>query len=293
MKIAAIDIGSNAIRLLISEAHPYKDNEVDFTKLLFLRIPLRLGFDVFEKGKISKKKQVQLTDSMRAFKMLMKVYKVEVYRACATSAMRDAKNGKALIKAIKADTDIAIDIISGQEEATIIYNAHLGEKNNAQKTLLYIDVGGGSTELSLFQDNQLVKKESFNIGTIRVLQNQVSKAHWQALARFLKAIVKKNPKVQLVGSGGNINKLFSLSKQKEGKPLSKATLTTYYNSLNAMSIEERMHHYDLREDRADVMVPALSIFLNIMEHTQSNEIYVPKIGLADGIVRSIYFKEAL
>lgn len=293
MKIAAIDIGSNAIRLLISEAHPYKDKEVDFTKLLFLRIPLRLGFDVFEKGKISKKKQEQLTDSMQAFKMLMNVYKVEVYRACATSAMRDAKNGKALIKAIKADTDIAIDIISGQEEATIIYNAHLGEKNNAQKTLLYIDVGGGSTELSLFQDNKLVKKESFNIGTIRVLQNQVSKAHWQALARFLKVIVKKNPKVQLVGSGGNINKLFSLSKQKEGKPLSKATLTTYYNSLNAMSIEERMHHYDLREDRADVMVPALFIFLNIMEHTQSNEIYVPKIGLADGIVRSIYFQEAL
>lgn len=293
MKIAAIDIGSNAIRLLISEAHPYKDKEVDFTKLLFLRIPLRLGFDVFQKGKISKKKQEQLTDSMQAFKMLMNVYQVDVYRACATSAMRDAKNGKALIKAIKTDTDIAIDIISGQEEATIIYNAHLGEKNNAQKTLLYIDVGGGSTELSLFRDNKLVQKESFNIGTIRLLQNQVSKAHWQELARFLKAISKKNDQVQLVGSGGNINKLFSLSKQKEGKPLSKATLSSYHDSLSAMSIEERMHHYDLREDRADVMVPALSIFLNIMEHMHSKEIFVPKIGLADGIVRSIYYQESL
>ena len=293
MKIAAIDIGSNAIRLLISEAHPYKDKEVDFTKLLFLRIPLRLGFDVFEKGKISKKKQVQLADSMQAFKMLMNVYKVDVYRACANSAMRDAKNGKALIKSIKATTDIDIDIISGQEEATIIYNAHLGEQNNAKKTLLYIDVGGGSTELSLFQDNQLVKKESFNIGTIRLLQNQVEKAHWQAMASFLKAISKKNAQLQLVGSGGNINKLFSLSKQKEGKPLSIDVLSNYYNSLSAMSIAERMHHYDLREDRADVMVPALSIFLKIMQHTHSKEIYVPKIGLADGIVRSIYYQEAL
>ena len=225
--------------------------------------------------------------------MLMHVYQVDVYRACATSAMRDAKNGKALIKAIKAASDIEIDIISGQEEATIIYNAHLGEKNNAQKTLLYIDVGGGSTELSLFRDNKLVQKESFNIGTIRLLQNQVSKAHWQEMARFLKAISKKNDQVQLVGSGGNINKLFSLSKQKEGKPLTKATLSSYYDSLSAMSIEERMHHYDLREDRADVMVPAISIFLNIMEHMKSNEIFVPKIGLADGIVRSIYYQESL
>jgi exopolyphosphatase/guanosine-5'-triphosphate,3'-diphosphate pyrophosphatase len=230
---------------------------------------------------------------MQAFKMLMHVYQVDVYRACATSAMRDAKNGKALIKAIKSVTDIEIDIISGQEEATIIYNAHLGEKNNAQKTLLYIDVGGGSTELSLFHDNKLVQKESFNIGTIRLLQNQVNKAHWQELARFLKAISKKYDQVQLVGSGGNINKLFSLSKQKEGKPLSKATLSSYYDSLSAMSIEERMHHYDLREDRADVMLPALSIFLKIMEHMQSKEIFVPKIGLADGIVRSIYYQESL
>jgi len=157
LKIAAIDIGSNAIRLLISEAHPYKGKEVDFTKLLFLRIPLRLGFDVFQKGRISKSKEEQLTDSMLAFKMLMHVYQVDVYRACATSAMRDAKNGKALIKAIKAASDIEIDIISGQEEATIIYNAHLGEKNNAQKTLVYIDVGGGSTVLSLFRDIKLVQ----------------------------------------------------------------------------------------------------------------------------------------
>lgn len=293
MKIAAIDIGSNAIRLLISEAHPYKDKEVDFTKLLFLRIPLRLGFDVFEKGKISRKKQVQLTDSMQAFNMLMNVYKVDVYRACATSAMRDAKNGKAIIKSIKKETDIDIDIISGQEEATIIYNAHLGEKNNAKKTLLYIDVGGGSTELSLFQNNQLIQKESFNIGTIRLLQHQVNKSNWQALSKFLQAIIKKNESVQLVGSGGNINKLFSLSKQQEGKPLSKSVLLNYYNRLSAMSIEERMHHFDLREDRADVMVPALSIFLKIMEHTHCKEIYVPKIGLADGIVRSIYYQQTV
>ena len=210
MKIAAIDIGSNAIRLLISEAHPYKDKEVDFTKLLFLRIPLRLGFDVFTNGKISKIKQIQLAESMQAFKMLMHVYQVDVYRACATSAMRDAKNGKALINYIKSETDLEIDIISGQEEANIVYNAHLGEKNNAKKTLLYIDVGGGSTELSLFHDNQLVQKESFNIGTIRLLQNQVTKTHWKALHDFLKRILKKHTNLQLVGSGGNINKLFSL-----------------------------------------------------------------------------------
>ncbi|MBL7712965.1 MAG: exopolyphosphatase [Chitinophagaceae bacterium] len=288
MILAAIDIGSNAARLLISEASPYKDGSVDYTKLTLLRIPLRLGFDVFEKGIISAEKQKQLMDSMKAYKLLMDIYKVEHYRACATSAMRDAKNGNSIIKEVLNETGINIEIIGGQEEANIIYETHIAENLSSNKAYLYIDVGGGSTEVTLFADNKIVFKESFNIGTIRLLHRSVGEEQWDHMKWYIKSHTAEYQPVVAIGSGGNINKIFSLSKKKEGKPLSLELLKDYHRELSVSTIEERMHLYNFRADRADVIVPALQIFIAIMRWSGADEIYVPRIGLADGLIRMQY-----
>jgi exopolyphosphatase/guanosine-5'-triphosphate,3'-diphosphate pyrophosphatase len=289
--LAAIDIGSNAARLLISEASPYKDGSVDYTKLTLLRIPLRLGFDVFENGVISPEKQKQLLDSMKAYKLLMDIYKVENYRACATSAMRDAKNGTRIIKEVLSETGINIEIIGGQEEANIIYETHIAENLNSNKPYLYVDVGGGSTEVTLFADNKIVFKESFNIGTIRLLHKSVSEEQWNHMKWYIKTHTAAYQPVVAIGSGGNINKIFSLSKKKEGKPLSLELLKDYHRELSASTIEERMHLYNFRADRADVIVPALQIFIAIMRWSGADEIHVPRIGLADGLVRMLYAQQ--
>ncbi|HTN17720.1 MAG TPA: hypothetical protein VL092_08570 [Chitinophagaceae bacterium] len=288
MILAAIDIGSNAARLLISEASPYKDGSVDYTKLTLLRIPLRLGFDVFEKGIISAEKQKQLMDSMKAYKLLMDIYKVENYRACATSAMRDAKNGSNIIKEVLSETGINIEIIGGQEEANIIYETHIAENLSSNKAYLYIDVGGGSTEVTLFAENKIVFKESFNIGTIRLLHKSVGEEQWNHMKWYIKSHTAEYQPVVAIGSGGNINKIFSLSKKKEGKPLSLELLKDYHRELSVSTIEERMHLYNFRADRADVIVPALQIFIAIMRWSGADEIYVPRIGLADGLIRMQY-----
>lgn len=288
MILAAIDIGSNAARLLISEASPYKDGSVDYTKLTLLRIPLRLGFDVFEKGIISAEKQKQLMDSMKAYKLLMDIYKVEHYRACATSAMRDAKNGNSIIKEVLNETGINIEIIGGQEEANIIYETHIAENLSNNKAYLYIDVGGGSTEVTLFADNKIVFKESFNIGTIRLLHKSVGEEQWDHMKWYIKSHTAEYQPVVAIGSGGNINKIFSLSKKKEGKPLSLELLKDYHRELSVSTIEERMHLYHFRADRADVIVPALQIFIAIMRWSGADEVYVPRIGLADGLIRMQY-----
>lgn len=288
MILAAIDIGSNAARLLIAEAALYKNASVDYTKLTLLRIPLRLGFDVFEQGIISAEKQQQLMNSMKAYKLLMDIYKVESYRACATSAMRDAKNGSQIIRDVRNETGINIEIIAGQEEANIIYETHIAENLGSGKSYLYIDVGGGSTEVTLFADNKIVFKESFNIGTIRLLHKSVSEEQWNHMKWYIKTHTANHQPIVAIGSGGNINKVFSMSKKKEGKSLPLELLRDYYRELSASTVEERMHLYHFRADRADVIVPALEIFVAIMRWSGAGEIYVPRIGLADGLIKMQY-----
>lgn len=288
MILAAIDIGSNAARLLISEAAPYVDGGVDFTKLNLLRVPLRLGVDVFSLGTITPERRHMLVETMKAYRTLLGIYNVETFRACATSAMRDAKNGKEIIEEVYKETGIRIDIISGDEEANIIYETHIAENLSYDKSYMYIDVGGGSTEVTLFAQNRIVFKQSFNIGTIRLLQGKVKDAVWDNMKATVKAAVKEYQPVEAIGSGGNINKIFSMSKRKDGKPLTLDLLKDYHKELSMATVDERKHRYGFRDDRADVIVPALEIFIAIMRWTDAAEIYVPKIGLADGIIKMLY-----
>lgn len=288
MVLAAIDIGSNAVRLLITEVSEYKDGTIDYTKLNLLRVPLRLGFDVFSEGVISESKVEKMIDTMSSFQLLMKVYNVEAVMACATSAMRDATNAGVIVDKVKELTGIEIKVISGREEANIIYETHIAENLSGDQSYLYIDVGGGSTELTMFSKNQIVFKESFNIGTIRMLSDKVTEAQWEHMKWFVKTHTKDFQPVHAIGSGGNINKIFSISKRKEGKPLPLELLKDYYKELNSSTVEERMHIYNLREDRADVLVPALQIYTSVMRWAGAEEIYVPKIGLADGLIKVMY-----
>lgn len=288
MRLAAIDIGSNAARLLISEARPDDKGKTGLTKLNLIRVPLRLGFDVFEKNEISSKKIVMLTQTMKAFSFLLKAYEVKQVRACATSAMRDAVNGAAIIKQVKLETGIKIEIINGDEEAMMIYENHIAENLDREHAYLYIDVGGGSTELSFMADGKLLYKESINVGTIRILKNMVDESLWDEFKAKVKANIKSKLPVIAIGSGGNINKVFSLSKRKDGKPLSLQLLKDYYKELSSFTVSERIRIYKMKDDRADVIVPALQIYVNVMRWAGIEEIYVPKIGLADGIIQKLY-----
>lgn len=289
MRLAAIDIGSNAARLLITDiTSTTLPTSPEFLKVALVRVPLRLGFDVFDKGEISAGKTEKLIKTIRSYKLLLDVYDVKHLKACATSAMRDASNSEEIIKKVKQDTGIQINIISGEEEASFIYENHIAENMNIEESYLYIDVGGGSTELTFFTDGKLVFKESFNIGTIRLLKNQVTEANWGEMKEFIKTKTKGYHHVTAIGSGGNINKIFSLSKRKEGKPLQLELLRDYYKEFSTMSLQQRMSLYKLREDRADVIVPALLIYINVMRWADTEEIYVPKIGLADGLIHSLY-----
>ncbi|PZX65563.1 Ppx/GppA phosphatase family protein [Hydrotalea sandarakina] len=287
MRLAAIDIGSNAARLLIADVLEYKGTP-QFNKVNLIRVPLRLGFDVFENAEISKHKRGMILQTMKAYNHLMNVYEVQHVKACATSAMRDAKNSADIIRKVKLETGIEIKILSGDEEATMIFENHIAENLDKQHAYLYIDVGGGSTELTFFAEGKLKYKESFNIGTIRLLKGLVADNTWLELKEHLKSNTKSSLPITAIGSGGNINKVFSLSKKKEGKPLSLELLKDYYKELSNVSLEERIRMYKLREDRADVIVPALQIYTNVMRWGGINEIYVPKIGLADGLIQSLY-----
>jgi exopolyphosphatase / guanosine-5'-triphosphate,3'-diphosphate pyrophosphatase len=288
LRLAAIDIGSNAARLLISDVIAGPKSNDEFIKVALIRVPLRLGFDVFDKGEISPARTEKVIKTIKSYKLLLDIYEVKHLKACATSAMRDAVNGSAIIKKIKDETGIQINIISGQEEARLIYENHVAENMTVEESYLYIDVGGGSTELTFFSDGKLIFKESFNIGTIRLLKGQVSEAMWDELKEFIKVKTKGYHHVTAIGSGGNINKIFSLSKRKEGKPLSLESLRDYYKEFSTLSIPQRMQLYKLREDRADVIVPALLIYINVMRWTDTEEIFVPKIGLADGLIHTLY-----
>lgn len=288
MKLAAIDIGSNAARLLLSESIESESGKLSFNKLNFLRVPLRLGFDVFEHKVISEEKCNMLLHTMHAFKHLMSAYKIEAHIACATSAMRDASNGAEIIHKVKKETGILINIISGDEEAAIIYESHIAENLNKNEGYLYVDVGGGSTELTYFNNNKLLFKQSFNIGTIRLLKNQIQETNWDLLRDFIKSNINNTKKQFAIGSGGNINKVFSMSKKKDGKPLHIDLLKDYYKELNSVPLAARMDLFKLRKDRADVIVPALLIYINVLKWAGIEEIYVPKIGLSDGLIQHLY-----
>ena len=289
MIIAAIDIGSNAARLLINEVKE-TDGKPEFTKLNLLRIPLRLGFDVFSKGEIGAERKQMVIKTMTIFRDLMEIYKVEHYRACATSAMRDAKNGQEIIDIVKSEADIDIEIITGDEEATLIYENHVAEGLDKDFAYLYVDVGGGSTELTFYENNKMQYEHSFNIGTIRLLNGLVTPQIWDEMKDEIKDKIKSKKTIVAIGSGGNINKIFSMSKTKDGKPMPVSIIKKYLKEMEKLSVEERMHEYQFREDRADVIVPALQIFSNVMTWADIKHIYVPKISVADGLVKSIYYK---
>ncbi len=287
MILAAIDIGSNAARLLISEVVKH-DKEIEFSKLNLIRIPLRLGFDVFEKGNIGFRKKKMLINTINAFSALMKVYEVDHYIACATSAMRDASNSKEIIREIKAETGIKVEVISGDLEAEIIYENHIAELLDANKSYLYIDVGGGSTEVTLFHKSAVAFQKSFNIGTVRILTNKVEDATWEDLKQTLKEIGRTYPKLVAIGSGGNINKIYSMINSKNLKSIPIEVIREFHRVLEPMTVEERMHTYLLKRDRADVIVPALNIYAYTMKWANIDEIHVPKIGLADGLINHLY-----
>jgi exopolyphosphatase / guanosine-5'-triphosphate,3'-diphosphate pyrophosphatase len=288
LRLAAIDIGSNAARLLIIDVVPGPAGKSEFVKLTLVRVPLRLGFDVFEKGLISEEKELMLIKTIQSYKLLIDVYNVKDYITAATSAMRDASNAQEILQKVKAESGVDIKVITGEEEASFIYENHVAENLNTQESYLYIDVGGGSTELSFFSDGKLVSKESFNIGTIRLLKNQVTEDHWNQMKKFIKEKTTGYHHITAIGSGGNINKIFSLSKRKEGKPLNLELLRNYYKEFSSMSLTQRISLYKLREDRADVIVPALLIYINVMKWADTEEVFVPKIGLADGLIHILY-----
>lgn len=289
MRLAAIDIGSNAARLLIAEVTQDNEGRPQFNKLNLVRVPLRLGFDVFERGEISKEKRGMVLQTMKAYGHLINAYGVKHVITCATSAMRDARNSNDLIRKVKLETGLEIVIISGDFEASLIYENHVAENMDTDHSYLYIDVGGGSTELTFFADGKLIFKQSFNIGTIRLLKDMVDDTKWNEVKDFIKVKTKGYKKIVAIGTGGNINKVFSLSKKKDGKPLSLDLLRDYYKEIAGFSLTDRINIYKLREDRADVIVPALQIYINVMRWSDADEIYVPKIGLADGLIQHLYY----
>lgn len=288
---AAIDIGSNAVRLLIKEIKE-EQGKAHFSKVLMLRVPLRLGFDVFDIGKISEKKEKNMIRLMKAFRHLMKIYDVKHCRACATSAMRDAKNGMDIIKQIEKKTGVHIDIIDGQEEAKIIYNNHVEHMEDQKGNYMYVDVGGGSTEINLLSEGQLVCSRSYNIGTVRMLNNAVKDSEWERLKNDLVELAKSYPQTNIIGSGGNINKLYRLADKKNKKKMTMqvSVLQELHTRLKALSLEERMEQFGMKPDRADVIIPAGEIFLTIANIIGASYIHVPVIGLSDGIIDELYLQ---
>ena len=288
-KIGAIDIGTNAIRLLISNVIETEEGPV-FKKSSLIRMPIRLGADVFTKGKIGKRNVKRLIHAMKAFRHIMLVNEVIDYKACATSAMREAENGTRVIAKIAEESGIHINIISGKEEADIIYSTHIEQLLNPKKTYLYVDVGGGSTELTLFSGQDKVVSKSFNIGTIRILTDRVKPKHWKEFHSWIDHHTAKFKNVEIIGSGGNINKLFKMSGLSLGKPIDLKYLNESMARLESLTLEERVLKLDLNVDRADVIVPASQIFLAVMKSSKAQKVHVPKIGLSDGIVRTLYYE---
>jgi len=289
-KYGAIDIGSNAVRLLVSNVVLKENHEPKYRKVSLVRVPIRLGRDVFTKGTISDKNKKRMTDAMQAFKLLMEVHQINKYSACATSAMRESKNGKQVAKEIKDKTGIDIQIIDGKTEAKIIASTDLKELIDGDKSYLYVDVGGGSTEFTFFSKGKIIESRSYKIGTVRMLNNsdKENKKMFKEIEKWIKKTAKNLPQLALIGSGGNINTIFKRSGTPYGKPLSYIYMNAHYKFLKSMSYEERITELGLKPDRADVIIPATKIYLSAMKWSGATKIYVPKIGLADGIIRSLH-----
>jgi exopolyphosphatase / guanosine-5'-triphosphate,3'-diphosphate pyrophosphatase len=288
-KYGAIDIGSNAIRLLICNVVLKEKENPKFKKSAFVRVPIRLGADSFNSGIISEENYGRMIDAMKAFQLLMKVHGVEKYKACATSAMRNAKNGKELTHSIKEKSGIDIEIINGTKEAQIIASTDLSEFIEGNKSYLYVDVGGGSTEFTVFSKGKIIASKSFNIGTVRLLNKEISnKKTWKEIQAWIRINTQDLKKIVLIGSGGNINKIFKMSRQAPEKPLSLIYMKAHYQFLKKMSYNDRISELGLNPDRADVIVPATKIYLSAMKWSGAKKIYVPKVGLSDGIIKSLY-----
>ncbi|MBS1647540.1 MAG: exopolyphosphatase [Bacteroidetes bacterium] len=287
MIFAAIDIGSNAVRLLFSHVYESKGT-VFFEKEELIRMPVRLGEDVFLRGEISPEKSNKLLAAMKGFKELMKVFDIVAYKAFATSAMRDAKNGTQIIHRIKEEAGIHIDIIDGKTEAATIFSNHAEDFLDPLKSYLYIDVGGGSVELTLISERKIIEQKSFNVGTLRMLFGKIEKEEWEHYKQWIKKHTQGIKPLQAIGSGGNINKLFKMGGKKETKHLSYEKLKAMHDMLNAYSYEERITVLGLKPDRADVIIPAAKIILTAMKHADIERIYVPQIGLSDGIIHLLY-----
>jgi len=293
MNLASIDIGSNGARLLIKRFDPEAHREEDrIKKVMFIRVPLRLGKDVFTLGKISKEREKMMLHMMKGFKQFMKLNDVEAFRACATSAMRDAENGKKVLKKIEKQTGIKLEIIKGQEEAQLLYNNLVEKTDSNEGNFAYIDVGGGSTEVSLIHDGTLAESFSYNMGTLRQLSGRVTVETEDLFRQNLTRYAEKYGNIRIIGSGGNINKLNKLARHSKNanKELSLAELKRLYQMMQPLSIEEREISFSLREDRADVIIPAAEIFIKTCEYLQCDNIMVPNISLADSIVDGLYEK---
>ncbi len=289
MRFAAIDIGSNAIRLLFCNVYE-GENGTNFKKEELIRVPIRLGEDAFTNQKISQEKIEDFIKVMKAFRLLIDVNRPVDFRACATSAMREAKNSTEILKRIKDEAGITVDLIEGSTEASLIYANHIAEHLDRNSSYLYIDVGGGSTELTLFSRNKHVFSRSFNVGTVRMLNEQIDKNTWSSFKEWIKANTADYQPLIAIGSGGNINKINKMAKGKSNKPLLKETIEDIFNELNSLTYKERIELIGLKPDRADVIIPASKIFLSVMKHAQITKIYVPEIGLADGIIHQLYEK---
>lgn len=285
-KVAAIDIGSNAMRLLINDVIEHNE-EKKYIKDSLIRVPVRLGTEVFTKGEISEESKERLIHSILGYKHLMIAHDVKFFRGCATSAMREAKNGKEIIKSIKQRTGIDIEIIDGQEEAAVIYANHIEKLIADENAYLYVDVGGGSTEITVINKGEIVAAKSFRIGTLRILNDMVNQQMWNELKTWLMNNIPLG-KIDLIGSGGNINKVAKVSGKDLSKPVSYAYINKYFKELQKYNYEERIVKLDLKPDRADVIIPAMQIYTSIMRWTNATKIYIPKMGLADGIIKQLY-----
>ena len=291
MKFGAIDIGTNAARLLIGEISPSGGHDI-VKKISYTRIPLQLGYDVFENGKISSKKEKEFIKTIQAFKLISEVFEVKELRACATSAMREAQNGKEIQKRIKAETGINIDIIDGKEEGDLIISTFELLNLDHKNPFLVIDVGGGSTEISMFHKGKRINSRSFKVGTIRLLKNKVKKTVWEDINQWINANFEFNEKVKVFATGGNINKVHKLFALKYMQPIYVEQLVDFHDEISPLSLEDRIEKFQLKEDRADVIVPAVEIYSKVLKSLKMGRVYVPKIGLSDGIVYHLHKKNS-
>ena len=287
-RYAAIDIGSNAVRVLISNVVVSPGASPKYMKSSLVRVPIRLGQDSFTVGEISPRNIKRMVKAMKAFKLIMKVNNVKKHMACATSALREANNASEVIKEVKKKTGIEIQVIDGKREAEIIATTNIFESINKNRTFLFIDVGGGSTEFSVLVKGERVISKSFKVGTVRMINNMVSEKVWDEIKEWVETHTKQYSKLALLGSGGNINKLFKIAKVKEGRPLSMIKLNQLYNELNQLDYNERILQWELNPDRSDVIIPATQIYLKALQWSGASEIFVPKIGLSDGMIKVLY-----